>query len=428
MCAISRQSFDAVFYGEVDSKTPKMDHLLFDKETQLPSEDVPVFGVVKYDHGDWKTFPKRCGYTVQSLRIAAFPLPTEKSSFNQEQKAGQLRALSVIQEWIFFGLLCEWSIMMGCIMFRHEFIMEKDGRQFVCTYKLHELLEKVVWCQTASIFQLSRQHVQDSIPTYSDGAIFTIAARRFLRDGQKLSLPDRLSIYRMLVANHKTLTTVKRATSLVSTAYTVLFDPKHKHEFKERITDDVVHFWLSAFSVLDMLNGTSRALDTSTLSYNFPLECLPDFLIERARSAGLCPSKLKSGIVDNPAGVYVASSTRRSSVRDHISCTRDRCTLVKDTSILPRHRYPCPGNCQEVGIGKKGYSKAIRSVQNGGYPLCKIRAGRNGKLSIEVIEHAGPDRPYIAFSHVWYVGLSRPTDRSEILVSALFNYCASSIG
>jgi hypothetical protein len=78
-----------------------MDHLPIPKSYEQYVPLVPYFGVAtKYDNAGFEGFPERCGLDSNLLLSGNFDLSSKQRSEWLE---------SFMQEWLFFGLLHEFS-------------------------------------------------------------------------------------------------------------------------------------------------------------------------------------------------------------------------------------------------------------------------------------------------------------------------------
>ena len=399
-----------------------MEHLILDPRVQGPPEQVPMLGLVEYDNVELWTFPWRCGYSNVGLKQTAVPELKERWATESQAKAitgskrsklfmiGQsvvsrfsdsfervaesivpLRgerdggdrwhALSVIQEWLFFGLLLEFGKIVDHPVYREDFIRVTAEGCFISTEKVPDLIVPVV--------------------------------RRILRsvncDGEddvETPLIDQIKNYQSTVSEEEKQRYVPRLEKIIRRAsiylYNCLGAERTAYE-SFAIPDEVTGTLEIAFAVVETLDQVTQHLFGTSSVMNAPT--IPDMWLERGRANGLCPNKLfrNQSLLTSVTAQYLHTSIFSNHTRSHELCTKGECKEHWDLNRLPYHCANCDGDCEHVWLDATGQERMRDALTNDSYPLCVITCSNDGDLGLELIDSSWlmDGHSYVAISHVW---------------------------
>ncbi|KAL9090847.1 MAG: hypothetical protein Q9159_001788 [Coniocarpon cinnabarinum] len=283
-----------------------MEHIWLDVDHQWEPEHVPVIGKVNYDDGEFDTFPERMGYTQDSLLRGLRREPFDAT------------ALSVIQEWLFFGLLQEVLTALGYPYQRSEFEKRIEGSTqiFATTSKLPAIM--------GAVSEICLK------PLYAnkDSDLNTVA-NQFRTDGREDNGREWLSMLpfeKQLIIleaigypSHWREERAQISRRLVSS--NIFFQSYHRKRQQEDF--DSSHAIKTAVCDAAMLLAASFYPFMNTLFDNF----LKDLLIrgntksawwrQRAMRNGMCPSKLTI-VVMGFAELYIFTSMKWTAAGDYV--------------------------------------------------------------------------------------------------------------
>lgn len=307
-----------------------MDHLWIDKQAQRPPEQVPILGQVVYDGLGVSGFLERHGMDEEKLIQVIFQQAYEmrwggndhNDSANESSKQQDMDeyfgALSIFQEWAFFGLLIDFANGFGVRIDREELIKKDEFEHSACTEALPAIARHVMIEYCNATFQSDHS-------AYSDPDLLE-------RLQQAHALEP--SSYAKEIAR-VTETILSRTTDFLRKSVAVR-DASHVPEIPKL-------FWISAAAMTEAVAELGGLLLGPSLAdfgdYQVSSGDADYFLF---RDCGLCPSKFVTASTLTTSESYIAYLATRNLDKNHGDCTYRRCINVSShvsevcVSLFPR--------------------------------------------------------------------------------------------
>lgn len=377
-----------------------MDHLWLDKVAQQPPEQVPVLGLVKYDDSDFWTFPERCGYSQDSLKEAAFGTPKPIHGGGEVSKDDQQLGLSVLQEWLFFGLLNETGRILGSSFCREQFIRTWNGSPIASTKMLPTVLEEAIAPLMDASLRCDNPDAVDALAqTFILSDVDMEDPELLKQCFSHLTLLERIDMFSELPSKENT----RIGEELEDLARASRRFLERGFSYSDVISsfDESVSICISAFLLAETISEFASKVFSASSELIPP--SLDDFWFQRAMSNGRCPSRIFRE-AKSITEVYLATSMKSNYVEDHSNCVWSdlaECKVSQQFREPPSHHSSCQGDCNVLGVSALGHSKIKRSLSQGSYPICEIEMTEGDSLQVNAQENIRQTREYVAFSHVW---------------------------
>ena len=381
-----------------------MDHLWLDQRAQRAPERVPVLGDVCFDGSEFSHFPQRCGYQHDELKSAAFiPKVVAPMSLGQSLTAPQRRALSAIQEWLFFGIIAETANVLGFSVQREE-LVECDTKGFwLCTKNLPSILQRGLDPVLNKCFSKKWDH-PDAAQLISNISGYSTHKRDELQYRyQELTMLDRLRIHSS-ISSGETKGLGQSLQRLSATSRRFLRSAL-SFTGEDELDELSLGIWLSSYLLAETISELAEeAFNVMRERVRFKID---HFWYRRALANTLCPSKVFRE-VDTITDMYLATSAVSNDEFQHTSCQYGRwanasvnCKHVGDVGGLPHHARHCPGGCAMIDIDTEASREVKSSLNNDSYPVCHIAGSGSKSYDLQVAYYAEHNQDYVAFSHVW---------------------------
>lgn len=171
---------------------------------------------------------------------------------------------------------------------------------------------------------------------------------------------------------------------------------------------------LSITSVAELLSvavNLSYWSHGATSEFQPPILFLPHFPPEEIRQHmlrnGWCPSEIatiKDKFSSLQTLMFLSQMDKSVAGQNHDGCTHTTCRSYQiDLSNYHTRHAEAGCTCEDWVFEN---ATLISTLQRGSLPLLKV-SGREATLSIECVD-SGPEKPYVALSHVWANGLGNP--------------------
>lgn len=390
-----------------------MDHFPTIHNPVYPPIKVPVLGSrnkrYTYDHQGFYGYPKRAGFNLSLLRRSEIP---EGKSYEG--------VASFLQAWLFFGLFEEffqfsWVVQHDTSTVTLQDILtttDENGRDFICTKNLTEILPKWIDYQLKLENDLLGRYGDLTIPSNRKQFILGVQgelskidrlfweASEFVRevlfkDGRfgKLLPPDvtlSISILGETLSNARNL------------AYFIA--PASKQE----------SIWAPVALALGLQQPWEREQLIQSLQLPDPIGgafLMPwgsvSSLRQRLEESGFCRSEIKFLEGYRISTAYFASRIARFKKGNHVECTETKCVAYQVTSdYLPMHvnaNNCVDSHCSLIEVDAEKISSLLRK---GATPVISVRLMQTDsqKVITEIQDSTLVDQ-YVAISHVWSDGL-----------------------
>ena len=328
--------------------------------SSTPDIDVPLLDIIPYAQPqDFFTFAERHG--IQSAI---------------DENISSERLATLIQSWLFFGLLVEHLGYMPSIrdLTRTQIV---DGRAISC-----------VSLRLLADWPYDEEDSDDNTyyPRVVEFVEMANFANKLLNDLEKLPC-----------ATSSPVPVIALSTRILIESLIALRIPTSLRE-EERVFDPFARG-------MNKLQMPSTAIQDAPPSLHL--------VMDRLYLNGWCPEQAK-GLVQNLGYMplyYMSQIKRRNSQGlSHQKCRDGICTagVYSDGSLgIPRHRWPkCACLLHRVPI-----EDVLNTLRRGKIPLVRLVDGPSGELIVRVEPLTTRSR-YIALSHVWSEGLGNTADNS----------------
>ena len=384
-----------------------MEHLFQNLEQQSLPIKVPVLDLCRYDGHDFQTFPERHGYTPDDhLREAVF-VKRAAQDLEQENQPSlssppQVRkyALSLVQEWLFFGLLVTFGKIFQITVRREDFIRVEEGIEYHCTAKLVEIARQVLESYLGADLRLqySRRTLLERFKTRWKKILEPRGSKRDTADDaaetEKTIQWTSLDFARYSDPARKE---GKQLNFLIETATKFLRGAVYNDSYE--VDDTSLPIWLSCYILAESLDNLSTwLLADSPMS---TAACRSgDHLVQRLTKAKDCQRFQR---LDEELGFstdrLLTITALGGAIDNHSTCDEHRCSLITDINRLPSHQNTCSGQCANVCLGTESRSLG-RTILNGNdFVLCKMSI-ENDRPIVDLVPRKTCSS-YIAISHVW---------------------------
>ena len=379
-----------------------MDHIWIDREAQKSPELVPVIAKVQYDNAEFDTFLRRCGVDADALKKSAFRFHGKSDSGASSVGEEQLQKLSIVQEWLFFGLINEVGRILGTKIQRADLIREIRGSQIIWTANLPRVLEKAA----EPILERYLHRNSDKQDVYNVVSNW---------HGVKVSEAQNLQRY------YKDLPPFQKLRLHWSTAFQ---ETEHLGQLLQELSwkcrtflrsclsfsgsDEpaplAVNIWVSAFVLAETIaEFAEKVFRVVRRPVRFKVD---HFWVRRALVNGLCPTKVFRE-VSNVTTLYLTTSIRGDQVI-HNDCkygrwtTSNSCSAVADRDQLPFHRsHAIEYRCENITPNVRNYDEVKQILTRGSYPICEFLEKEHQSMELRFFDCAAEERGYVAISHVW---------------------------
>lgn len=344
---------------------------------------VPYLGEEIWDGRDFLEYPERCNFHNN----------VSHGAWRGEQ------ILQVMQTWLFFGLFTE-VFRLAEIDFRHEQYIEQDGQGRYVTTK--------------------------ALPAYAE------ALARYEKDQDPTKTSHRLAA----IASY-----LEKASQYVNFISTVLPHTTDKALAQSTGGPVMLSIGLTGSWLAQTCEAIYRDVGGSAMHLQRYTHASASFLEEKMLTEGWCPSLIgRLEALGNKELQYVGYThgSPDREPQDHSQCSTSVCRRSQIDEATYRVRHTTNGcGCQILEVAR---AKMENIIQTGGIPVCRLVTaesetpvpstetesdhrsshftsivnpshpeGRIVGFHLEV-ERAGPERSFLAISHVWADGLGNNSD------------------
>lgn len=343
-----------------------MDHLPTIENPQYPRSQVPCLcSIEDYDGQGVRGFPERKGWTMDTYKG---PVRTDGNEYSDLSRA------SLLQSWLYFGMLCDFFHMGGIHLQRSHFVYKVNDKEFITTGTLQRYISewnKAVEIQTPNARQIHQCQLRECFK------VVNIFFERYLNP-----TPTR--------------------------------DPAHPGRWSllPHLELDIV---LSILILGETLRNAANICwsDIGETPVLGPTGFVrrQNLLKDRLVRGGWCPSEtaMLSDRLDN-TGLYIASMLKRpfNVASEHTNCADHICVAhqINEETYQSAHADDCSDtlNCQHIFADEQ---KVCTILKSGSIPVIFLSPSNNDGsfLKIRVVDVNAIVLPFVAFSHVWAHGL-----------------------
>lgn len=388
-----------------------MDHLWLDADAMRRPDLVPVLGLVQYDgsnqppvfdgrypgrKGLWfYNFVHQHGYNENSLISTIFPRSAEE--YFDEKSANSRKshqrvvgrkphtgleddekltrsyatgpdiaqsslhsrtdlALSVLQEWLYFGLLIDFAGLFDVSIYREELTVERNGSEYACTERLQNIFERIVRAYTDAALDFDSPAVSalfrgdcwyESLPSKIRTKFRTVMQDEYpfqnrtdspLRDRyrnllESLTMAERTRITHIL--KHVSFILRVREEIENMTQRAILFLERCVAEGRaSELTDSFKGIWLSAATMVEAIAAWGLALLGPSLGrFSHAAVTPPAASCFWLHGSGLCLQRLQMAAMIDTAQSYMAALASKRRNENHDMCTAEQCLHGADDDI-----------------------------------------------------------------------------------------------
>jgi hypothetical protein len=332
-----------------------MEHLRRPKKPANPPVKVPYLCLEEYDRLGFSDYPVRQGFHKGWL-ISEF-----RHLESQQRVYDKAKIKSLVQSWLFFGMLIEVLEVSGTRVKQEDFIREEGSERFLTTKKLTEYVEE--WIKQGSKFSqdVEKRHIEKADECLREASKYI---RNLAWDGE---WSMGFLVQEMAVA--------------ILGLFGTLRDARDR-----RVSQ----------SPSSLMNNPLLGVQNVGIS---------QITYDRLSKNGWCPSqiaKLLAYIAYEDVLFYLGDMVRPDARTDHSSCSKIECLAnqVDRISYKTRHtRDDC--KCDEI---EADANEMARILLAGDYPLINILEQPGDAVQLQVIERRSCTE-YVAISHVWGHGL-----------------------
>lgn len=338
-----------------------MDHLA-QPQDPLPFPGFPIFGEAGYDHGDFFSYPSRCG--LDMVLLERHELGTVFKNMTSDEIG------TFLQNWLVFGLL---ELFLGVRLDAAVFIkQDNDGNRILTTAKLPEFITQ--WA--TDMCSLPRR-----VRTPRLGELGNSVRRiQNLHNHICSEQGDLYSTYKNVQLIPETLLL---CISLLGTTL--------------------------AYAISHLRFPRSPGYETSdeAILYKNPGWWNIPRLHEYFEGRGWCPNDfVRLGNLVFATGFMYTARLKRSETVSHSKCTQTRCTA---NDIVPTVPYECKHvrnrcDCSHIGVSDKS---VMHILEAGQFPVLELSKSEDGSPRLTAVPYTDALR-FVAISHVWSDGLGNP--------------------
>lgn len=433
-----------------------MDHLHIPEGCKPNVREIPYLGLApKYDGLGFDGFPERHGQNPDKLIVLGCnprqPAERIQTFFLRQRKE------SFLQEWLWFGLMDEFSKGCNLIINLDDFIIDSPSGmgKIVSTAPLYDVYARrlAVRALDANALTLGLEmgdlvrlpYTASELVEDSSGPILDLCVRKM---EQRTSTPLEVKVAQAVEKLSKphgedTLThdengitvpldtlrhRILQSSALFSTLSKTPRPPPQLHPNRKKLAESIARVQgvlrvimeqsdpILRFDVIvsiDVLCHTLANIIEVLLDEPINLHS-PTFVqsFEKIMCArNWCPSRVSNlANADNTPLAYIASLLPSYETTLHSDCHPRKCLkLPSSTEAMVRaHRPGCNQKCLPSTVPE---TKLINMWNTGGIPgVCLAHGTQNH--SVRVVDCTG--QSFIAISHVWAHGLGNPQEKNEI--------------
>ena len=308
-----------------------MDHLPIPEHCRSRQIVVPYLGLVKYDFGEFEGFLSRLKYNKQQL------LQMVRDEDTRPQ------AESILQEWLYFGILHLFSEVTRVPLDLQQFVKEEDEKQVVTSKDL---------------------------PSY----IVTVsnAAKEFTEEHHE-RIEAGLDLLTLVLGHVVNSYQAYRPESPPSVLFSIFIMAETLAEAYKSLSGHTVNF------VARYMSPPPGLYFEKIMKHN-----------------GWCLADIQGILFGNTSVGYFSSLLPSYNDGEHADCSPDRCNHATRIGKLPvsLHNTPiCSGNCQMIEIPLADLTEIL---EHGHYPAIQCSESEQD-IGIKAVKAES----YIAISHVW---------------------------
>ena len=341
-----------------------MDHIWLDKEAQEEPELVPLYGEAPPNHGDIVTYPLEFGLKPRDL----IRMVIEESSLPNPNTT---LINSLVQEWLFFGLLKQYFRISGLDVQRSDFITERDGRLVVTTAQLGHMTQGIMYLRLQRIHHAMMSGGSDR----PDQSLVRIFQQEEPGDRQTKE-DDRLAFGEL----PELLNAVQRI-------------------LKTLLLNNVLLDGPNVFSNVIMVESLQTVAET-VHQCRVDVSTIPKQHIWQTRfqCRGLCQVPLLDGNTE----IYMAASLQAVDRGDHSHCTMTGpCIASNQTIQLPLHTVACGGVCRTIALTTEDLLALEDSIEHDSWGVLRFTSDSEDSADFKVMPNHTETVDFVAFSHVW---------------------------
>ena len=347
-----------------------MDHLPRPQNPTTPTTppiEIPLMEVIPYDFQGFTSFPTRHGFTTESNKLQLSRPSNEIAS--------------MLQSWLYFGLLAEFIGYPLCIQHFVRSRRAGDTSDFISSAILEELLRD--WDERRNSIKRANRPSYKELKRHIQSHIELAASKVFELEWKKKCytppIPEILLSIKILIS---------------TLALTLHFKPGSR---------TYLYGWEASDSTLKMNlpGGIPLAQGRSP-------SAVARFLMDHMHAAAWCPHQIHLLCSSQLyiTVIYTLQVHRQHNV-SHRGCSEAECLAnnveLGNGEYKVRHvREEC--RCNDIVIPEQ---KMIEIIKEGGIPLVSIQSGPHGQLHLDVTKATVTSR-YVALSHVWSDGMGNP--------------------
>ncbi|KAK3683010.1 hypothetical protein B0T22DRAFT_387283 [Podospora appendiculata] len=306
---------------------------------------VPHLNLVSYDRKGFTGFLGRLGYKPPDLR----------AMLNDGERVRT--AESILQEWLYFGLLDHFSDVSGIPIDLERFVdIDEKGIQTVTSQHWPEFFALIA---------------AKELP-------FTEEQHEKLEE----ALNYVVQVLAWVVNN---------------------FDEWYYSHLTPSVLLSIFILVESLYEALRLLSGRNTHISTRHMSPS-----LGKFFEKQMRDNGWCMASIQGVLHGNASVAYFASLLPSVNPEPHPTCTDEKCfqahLQVGDFTVQHAGSY-CPGAelCCDVVVKDEDL---ISTLDAGSFPAIQLRVSDGNEIAVNLIDAQNCD--YVAISHVWAHGLGNP--------------------
>ncbi|MCJ1401249.1 hypothetical protein MMC11_004461 [Xylographa trunciseda] len=381
-----------------------MDHLPIPDHYRGNMIAVPYLGLApEYDELGFEGFPERHGLSTESL---------QNGNFDQYRAQGSEWLESFLQEWLFFGILHEFSKICDVPLQLTDFVYTNAKKERIITtrpllsYARRAVQELVISLLIKGNKNIERKDIREKclqIPLSGLSRLLVNWTTAF-SDGTLTHC--RVEVSSLLAALHR----VSQSFSMImSRAIRILELAGQRGWPAIRISLSLSIGVLCESLQWFALNCLAKQRDSISI---VPLIV---YFREYLKKQGWCPNR-SSKVLLSVGACLTMSYLPSYDIRSHSRCDRNAC-LEPSKRLETQHNVSCDGHCEHTHFDDQDLVQILRNGGNPGIMMCTTKLNAISYKLVDAFSY-----PFIAISHVWSHGLGNPSSNSlpNCQVSRLF--------